>query len=82
VLDADDQLTPGALARDIEVLSKYADIGWTTSRVVDLLPDGSTVGFDADPLRQLVPRGDCDATRLVVFAQVQVIIDGSTSAEP
>ena len=49
VLDADDQLMPGALARDIDVLSKHADIGWTTYRVLDLLPDGSTAGFDADP---------------------------------
>jgi hypothetical protein len=49
VLDADDQLTPGALARDIAVLSERPDISWTTSRVLDLLPDGSTVGFDGDP---------------------------------
>ncbi len=33
----------------IEVLAKYADIGGTTSRVLDLLPDSSTVGFEADP---------------------------------
>src|ERR1022692_12615 len=41
VLDADDQLTPGTLARNIAVLSRHPDIGWTTSRVLDLLPDGS-----------------------------------------
>ncbi|MGW3612543.1 glycosyltransferase family 2 protein [Micromonospora sp. NPDC005163] len=50
VLDADDQLTPGALAREIEVLSSRPDIGWTTSSVLDLMPDGSTVSWQhADP---------------------------------
>ncbi|GAT84581.1 glycosyltransferase [Streptomyces sp. F-3] len=48
VLDADDMLTPGTLARDIEALASDG-IGWTTSRVLDLLPDGTTVGFDQDP---------------------------------
>jgi glycosyltransferase involved in cell wall biosynthesis len=48
VLDADDQLTPGTLARDIRTLSQNPDIGWTTDRVLDLLADGSTVGFDAE----------------------------------
>ncbi|GAA5128860.1 glycosyltransferase family 2 protein [Haloechinothrix salitolerans] len=48
-LDADDVLTPGALARDIEAFQRDPEIRWTTSRVLDLLPDGSTVGFDADP---------------------------------
>lgn len=42
VLDADDQLTSGALARDLAVLEGDGDFGWTTSRVLDLLPDGST----------------------------------------
>jgi len=49
VLDADDQLRPGALARDVQVLCEHPDIGWTTARVLDLLPDGSTVSFDKDP---------------------------------
>ncbi len=49
VLDADDKLTPGALARDVEVLSAEPAVGWTTARVLDLLPDGSTVGFELDP---------------------------------
>ena len=48
-LDADDMLTPGALARDIFALAANPDVGWATSRVLDLLPDGSTVGFDQDP---------------------------------
>jgi hypothetical protein len=49
VLDADDMLVPGALNRDIRILSEYSDVIWTTSRVRDLLPDGSTVGFEHDP---------------------------------
>lgn len=49
-LDQDDILTPGVLARDIAILSvDLPVIQWTTSRVLDLLPDGSTVGFDNDP---------------------------------
>lgn len=49
VLDADDQLTPGALARDLALLEGDETLGWATSRVLDLLPDGSTAGFDGDP---------------------------------
>jgi|SRR6266536_1218930 len=49
VLDADDILCPGALSRDISILSQHSDIAWTTSRVIDLLPNGSTAGFDYDP---------------------------------
>jgi glycosyltransferase involved in cell wall biosynthesis len=48
-LDSDDVLGDGVLARDIAVLSSDPTIGWTTSRVLDLLPDGSTVGFPDDP---------------------------------
>ncbi len=57
VLDADDQLTAGTLARDITVLAGRPHIGWTTSRVLDLLPDGSTVGFDQDPPEGPIARG-------------------------
>jgi glycosyltransferase involved in cell wall biosynthesis len=49
VLDADDMLCPGTIDRDIQILSEYSDVTWTTSRVIDLLPDGSTMGFDYDP---------------------------------
>jgi glycosyltransferase involved in cell wall biosynthesis len=49
VLDSDDQLTPGTLTREISIMTTNSDIGWTTCRVLDLLADGSTVGFDADP---------------------------------
>lgn len=48
-LDADDVLTPGVLARDVQALDVHPDVQWTTSRVLDLLPDGSTVGFEHDP---------------------------------
>ncbi|MGC4809529.1 glycosyltransferase family 2 protein [Micromonospora sp. DT228] len=57
VLDADDQLTPGALARDIAAFDAHPQIGWTTSRVLDLLPDGSTTGWDKDPVGGPIDRG-------------------------
>ncbi|MFI9269794.1 glycosyltransferase family 2 protein [Kitasatospora sp. NPDC052896] len=57
VLDADDMLAPGALARDVAALSADPTIGWTTSRVLDLLPDGSTVGFGQDPEEGPIERG-------------------------
>ncbi|WP_335971613.1 glycosyltransferase family 2 protein [Streptomyces sp. CA2R106] len=57
VLDADDQLTPGALARDLALLESDPELGWTTSRVLDLLPDGSTAGFDGDPADGPLSRG-------------------------
>ena len=44
-------------SRDIAVLSQHPDIGWTTSRVLDLLPDGSRVGFDADPAEGRIEPG-------------------------
>lgn len=57
VFDADDLLAPGVLARDIDALTRYPAVGWVTSRVLDLLPDGSTVGFEHDPPDGLVERG-------------------------
>ncbi|MFD7241445.1 glycosyltransferase family 2 protein [Streptomyces massasporeus] len=57
VLDADDQLAPGALARDLAVLEGDPDLGWATSRVLDLMPDGSTVGFPGDPDQGPIERG-------------------------
>ncbi|MFJ2771299.1 glycosyltransferase family 2 protein [Streptomyces sp. NPDC087300] len=56
VLDADDQLAPGALARDLAALEADRTIGWATSRVLDLMPDGSTVGFPDDPANGPVER--------------------------
>ena len=49
VLDADDQLQPGALGRDLAALEDRPDLGWATSRALDLLPDGSTAQFPGDP---------------------------------
>ncbi len=57
VLDADDLLTPGALARDIATLEAMPTVSWTTARVLDLLEDGSTVGFDMDPPGGIIERG-------------------------
>ncbi|WKX71655.1 glycosyltransferase family 2 protein [Streptomyces sp. XD-27] len=57
VLDADDMLTAGVLARDLHALEENPGIGWSTSRVLDLLPDGSTVGFDQDPSHGVIARG-------------------------
>ncbi|WP_217197080.1 glycosyltransferase family 2 protein [Streptomyces buecherae] len=57
VLDADDKLTPGALARDLAALTNNPGLAWATSRVLDLLPDGSTVGFDQDPPEGPIERG-------------------------
>ncbi|QKW40846.1 glycosyltransferase [Actinomadura sp. NAK00032] len=55
-LDADDVLTPGVLARDIEVLSSDQGVHWTASRALDLLPDGSTVSVqDRVPPGRLEP---------------------------
>ncbi|MDG4794052.1 glycosyltransferase family 2 protein [Micromonospora sp. WMMD1082] len=59
VLDGDDQLTPGALAREIEILASQADIGWTTCSVLDLMPDGSTIGWQhADPPDGTLQQGE------------------------
>ncbi|WP_328412303.1 glycosyltransferase family 2 protein [Nocardia sp. NBC_00403] len=55
-LDADDQLNDEVLARDIDALERF-DIGWTTSRVLDLLLDGSVIGFDSDPDEGVIERG-------------------------
>lgn len=57
VLDADDQLTPGALARDVAALTGGRGAAWAASAVLDLLPDGSTEGFAGDPDEGPVERG-------------------------
>ncbi|MFJ8202229.1 MULTISPECIES: glycosyltransferase [Micromonospora] len=59
VLDADDQLTPGALTREIKTMRAHPEVGWTTSSVLDLMPDGSKVGWEhADPTAGKVQRSD------------------------
>lgn len=40
VLDDDDELLEGALRQDIEVLTSASEIWWTTSRAIDMYPDG------------------------------------------
>ncbi|MER7233704.1 glycosyltransferase family 2 protein [Streptomyces olivaceus] len=57
VLDADDRLLPGTLDRDLAALEADPAIGWATCRALDLLPDGSTVGFPGDPGHGPVERG-------------------------
>jgi len=57
VLDSDDQLTPDALAREIDVFRDFPRTGWTTCRVLDLLPDGTTAGFEGDPPAGKIERG-------------------------
>ena len=57
VLDADDQLAPGTLSRDLAALEADPALGWATSRVLDLLPDGTTAGFPGDPDNGPVERG-------------------------
>ncbi|MFF1769127.1 glycosyltransferase family 2 protein [Streptomyces sp. NPDC058249] len=57
VLDADDRLAPGTLARDLAVLEGDSTLGWAASRVLDVLPDGSTVGFPGDPDNGPIERG-------------------------
>ncbi|HZD13638.1 MAG TPA: glycosyltransferase family A protein [Pseudonocardiaceae bacterium] len=53
MLDADDLLTPGALARDINILAARPDIGWTGCAALDLLPDGTLI----KPFPDLLPAG-------------------------
>ncbi|MGW4194055.1 GltA [Streptomyces sp. NPDC005004] len=49
-VDADDLLPdPGALARDIEVLTAHPSYGWTVAPCLDLLPDGILVPGPYDP---------------------------------
>ncbi|WP_114254045.1 glycosyltransferase family 2 protein [Streptomyces sp. Go-475] len=57
VLDADDQLAAGVLGRNLAVLERDRGLGWVTSRVLDLMPDGTTVGFPGDPDEGVIERG-------------------------
>ncbi|MGL5825211.1 MAG: hypothetical protein ACRCYU_10415 [Nocardioides sp.] len=57
-LDADDQLTAGALARDIGAYDRHSDIGWTTATALDLNGDGSLTRWaNSDPTPGPVPVG-------------------------
>lgn len=56
VLDADDQLTPGALARDIDAMTR-PEVGWCTAAVLDLLETGEIVSWDEpDPPNGPLPK--------------------------
>lgn len=56
-VDADDVLLPGALARDIDVLTRHRELGWVSSQALALHPDGSTRGWEA-PAEGPVRRGE------------------------
>jgi glycosyltransferase involved in cell wall biosynthesis len=60
-LDADDLLTPGALAREITVFAERPEVGWTACSVVDLQLDGSLRGVDTDPPGGLLEPGSAEA---------------------
>ncbi|WP_460725243.1 glycosyltransferase family 2 protein [Nocardia heshunensis] len=60
-LDSDDILTPHALSDSIELLEAEPEIGWTTCRALDLMPDGSLRHFDTDPPGGPIRRGDIAA---------------------
>lgn len=53
-LDADDVLTPGALARDIAVLESHP-VGWVVSPALDMFPDGRLVPGPRDPVPGPLP---------------------------
>jgi glycosyltransferase involved in cell wall biosynthesis len=48
-VDADDMLAPGALFRDVSLLTGDPKIGWCVSPALDLMPDGSLVPGPRDP---------------------------------
>ncbi|MEV5748673.1 glycosyltransferase family 2 protein [Actinoallomurus sp. NPDC052308] len=57
-LDADDRLLPGALFRDIALLADRPEIGWTASRALDLLPEGTTRSHEENDLPEgVIERG-------------------------
>ena len=57
VLDADDQLTPGQLAREVAVFRRHPEVGWLTSAALDLLPDGRCVAPQEDGPEGAIPIG-------------------------
>jgi len=57
VLDADDVLTSGQLAREVRVFTEFPDVGWVVSRSLDLLPGGLTVDHPVDLLEGPIPPG-------------------------
>jgi len=56
--DAEDRLLPGALARDIDKLHEDETLGWTVSKALDLLPDGTLTEWEfEDPVEGRLPIG-------------------------
>lgn len=60
ILPADQRISPGSGRRAGEAVTRttLADVGWTTARALDLLPDGSTVSFDRNPAEGRIERGE------------------------
>lgn len=56
-LDSDDVLTSHALADAIAVLTDNPEVGWTTCRALDLMPDGGLVEFPDDAPAGILPIG-------------------------
>lgn len=67
-LDADDVLTAGALARDIEILTAKPEFAWVTSACLDLLPDGDLRPGPYDP-----PEGELTPERLWTGARRELL---------
>lgn len=57
--DADDILPPGALARDVELLSSHPHVGWVTSAAIDFDGDAPP-SVETDHHRDNPPQGPID----------------------
>ena len=57
VLDADDRLTPGQLAREVAVFRSHPEVGWLTSAALDLMPDGRCVAPGPEAQEGEIPIG-------------------------
>lgn len=57
VLDADDVLTAGQLAREVAVFTDHPEIDWIVSEAADLLPDGTLVPHPVPIPPGKIPRG-------------------------
>ncbi|MGL4745020.1 MAG: glycosyltransferase family 2 protein [Dermatophilaceae bacterium] len=76
-LDADDELTNGALSRDIDALTEQT-IGWTACRALDLLPDGTTHAYTlGDPPPGRINRGEVLQTWLAKDQQTLMVLPGT-----
>jgi Glycosyl transferase family 2 len=79
-LDADDELTPGALARDIKALTSNPGIGWCVSAGLDLMPDGSLIPAPDDfPEGPLGPSEIFDSYAAGIFRVIACTLTAHTS---